>query len=190
MTFQPPIHHLPLLATALLLAACSGAPEGGNNVTANKAAAVNPSAVAILKDATGKDIGEAQFTEENGGISVAVSASGLTPGVHGTHIHMTGKCDGPDFKSAGGHWNPTSHQHGFENPQGSHKGDLPNMTVAADGIGTVQFTIPGAAIQGGENALLDTDGAAIVIHAGPDDMKSDPAGNSGDRVACGIILGG
>jgi len=190
MTCQPPIHRLPFLVPALLLAACSGSPEGGTNVATNKVAAVSPSAVAIVKDATGKSIGEAQFTEENGGIAVAVSASGLTPGVHGTHIHMTGKCDGPDFTTAGGHWNPTSHQHGFENPQGSHKGDLPNMEVAADGIGTVRFSIPGATIKDGEGALLDADGAAIVIHAGPDDMKSDPAGNSGDRVACGIILGG
>ncbi|MGE4429151.1 MAG: superoxide dismutase family protein [Sphingobium sp.] len=190
MSLFPQSARLPLVAMIMVLGACSEAPK--ENVpanTANEAAAAPAPALAVLKDASGKDVGTAQFVEEDGGVSVEVSAVGITPGVHGTHVHMVGKCDAPDFKTAEGHWNPTGHQHGLENPQGSHKGDLPNMDVAADGTGTVRFMIPGAVLSGGENALLDSDGAALVIHAGPDDMKSDPAGNSGDRVACGVILG-
>jgi len=183
---------LPFLIPIAVLGACSGPSKEEANEVGNKAGAVaapEPAAVAVLKDATGKEVGEAQFTQDQNGISVEVSAAGLTPGLHGTHVHMTGKCDGPDFKSAGGHWNPTSHQHGLENPQGSHKGDLPNMNVSADGTGSVHFSIPGGVLKGAEGVLLDADGAAIVIHAGPDDMKTDPAGNSGDRIACGVILG-
>lgn len=191
MSLFPQAARLPLVATILILGACSEAPKDTAPAeTINEAAASPAPALAILKDASGKEVGTAQFVEQDGGVSVEVSASGLTPGLHGTHVHMTGTCDAPAFTTAGGHWNPTEHQHGLENPQGAHKGDLPNMDVAADGTGTVRFVIPGAVLSGAENALLDSDGAALVIHAGPDDMKSDPAGNSGDRVACGVILGG
>ncbi|OYW86138.1 MAG: hypothetical protein B7Z20_07875 [Sphingobium sp. 32-64-5] len=187
---MPHIVRLPLVAVMLMAGACSEAPkETAPAQTGNEAAAAPASALTVLKDASGKEVGTAQFVQQDGGVSVDVAAAGLTPGLHGTHVHMTGKCDGPDFKTAGGHWNPTEHQHGLENPQGSHKGDLPNMDVAADGTGAVRFVIPGAVLTGGANALLDSDGAALVVHAGPDDMKTDPAGNSGDRVACGVILG-
>ncbi len=191
MSSQPLLVRLSLLAATAMLGACSGALQGEAGTDANKdAAAAGPVAIALLKDASGRDVGKGQFAQQEGGIAVQVWAVGLTPGMHGTHIHMTGKCDGPDFKTAGGHWNPTTHQHGLENPQGSHKGDLPNMNIAADGTGTVRFFVPTAMVQGGEGSLLDADGAAIVIHAGPDDMKTDPAGNSGDRIACGVISGG
>ncbi len=186
------IRCLSLLIPVAVLTACSGSSKVGVNAVGSEVGpgiATEPRAVAIVKDAAGRDVGEARFNQDQNGISVEVSATGLTPGLHGTHIHMVGKCEAPDFKSAGGHWNPTAHQHGLENPQGAHKGDLPNMNVGADGRGSLRFLIPGGVLQGADGALFDIDGAAIVIHAGPDDMKTDPAGNSGDRIACGVILG-
>jgi Cu-Zn family superoxide dismutase len=107
----------------------------------------------------------------------------LPVGPHAVHIHTTGKCDGPGFESAGPHWNPESKQHGTENPQGPHKGDLPNMTVAVNGTGSIMYTVPNATLAG----LLDADGAAFMVHADADDNVSDPAGNAGGRIACGVI---
>lgn len=139
-----------------------------------------------LVDAQGASKGSVEIMEK-GGLEVTVKASGLTPGVHGVHIHTVGACTAPDFASAGGHWNPTAKHHGMENPDGAHMGDLPNITIGADGTGTLNFTVPGGSLSGGDTPLLDADGAAIVVHAGPDDMKTDPSGNSGGRVACGVI---
>jgi Cu-Zn family superoxide dismutase len=96
---------------------------------------------------------------------------------------MTGKCDPPDFASAGGHWNPTGHQHGMKNPAGPHAGDMPNLDVGSDGRGHLVFTLPGGTYEG----LMDEDGAAIVVHAKPDDLTTDPSGNSGGRIACGVF---
>lgn len=140
-------------------------------------------ATAMLKTATGIDAGRATATEVAGGIRYTLDVKGLPAGMHGAHIHTTGRCDGPDFTTAGGHWNPTTMKHGSMNPQGPHEGDLPNLTIGSDGRGTLGVTVPGATMQG----LLDADGAAIVVHAGPDDLMSDPAGNSGGRIACGVF---
>lgn len=188
-----------VMSGALALAACgsygddesngSFANDAGTNMTAvNGAAAAPGGAVAVLANAEAEPVGEARFIQEDGAIRVELTASGLAPGKHGAHVHMTGRCDPPDFKSAGGHWNPTDKQHGLENPQGAHQGDLPNLDIGPDGTGKLSYTIEGATMEGGDNPLLDTDGAAMVIHAGPDDMKSDPAGNSGGRIACGVIV--
>ncbi|WP_165322114.1 superoxide dismutase family protein [Rhizorhabdus phycosphaerae] len=144
-------------------------------------------AQANLVDAAGKPIGKATLMQHGDAIMVQVKASGLTPGVHAVHIHTTGTCTAPDFASAGGHWNPAKHQHGRDNPAGAHMGDMPNMTVAADGTGTLSTTVSGAMLSGGENPLLDADGAAIVIHAAADDYKTDPTGNAGGRLACGVV---
>lgn len=141
----------------------------------------------MLADAQGAAKGSVELAESAGSLNVTVKASGLTPGLHGVHLHTVGQCAAPDFASAGGHWNPTAKHHGAENPDGAHMGDLPNMTVGADGTGTLSFTVPGASLTGGDHPLLDADGAALVVHAGPDDMKTDPAGNSGGRVACGVV---
>ena len=145
-------------------------------------------AEAVLKDASGATVGHATARQQGGDLLVTVTASNQTPGAHGAHIHMTGDCTPPGFTTAGGHWNPTGTHHGLSNPQGPHKGDLPNLDVGSDGQGTLSFSVPGASIEGGANALLDADGAAFVIHGGPDDMMSDPAGNSGPRVACGVFV--
>jgi len=121
---------------------------------------------------------------------VRVAATGLPPGPHGAHLHAVGRCDPPDFSSAGPHWNPTNRQHGTDNPAGPHMGDMPNLTAAQDGSGTIDFTVRGATMQGGQQALLDADGAALVIHADADDYRTDPSGNSGGRIACAVIGAG
>jgi Cu-Zn family superoxide dismutase len=112
----------------------------------------------------------------------------MAPGAYGVHLHAVGRCDPPGFTSAGPHCNPTGHQHGKDNPQGMHKGDLPNLLVGTDGRGTFEYTVPGATLLGrGAGALLDADGAAIVVHAQADDYRTDPSGNSGARIACGTL---
>lgn len=138
---------------------------------------------AMLRTATGAEAGRATATEVAGGVRFTIDAKGLPAGTHGAHIHTTGACDAPGFTTAGGHWNPTGAKHGAMNPQGPHEGDLPNLVIGSDGRGTLGATIPAATMAG----LMDTDGAAIVIHAGPDDLMTDPAGNSGGRIACGVF---
>lgn len=136
----------------------------------------------------GSPHGEAMVMQGKDGLHVTVKAEGLTPGQHAVHIHTTGTCTPPDFTSAGGHWNPTGHQHGKDNPRGMHMGDMPNMLVGADGRGEMKYVIPGGMISDGATPLLDADGAALVIHAQADDNKTDPAGNAGGRVACGVLM--
>ena len=115
---------------------------------------------------------------------IAVDLTGLPAGEHGIHVHATGQCDAPAFTTAGGHFNPDSMQHGFENPQGPHHGDLRNVTVGDDGTAQQELTAPAGTTLA---ALLDADGAALVVHATADDYRTDPSGNSGDRIACGVI---
>ena len=140
-------------------------------------------AQADLRTADGQDVGKAVAEEVDGAIRVMVETHGLPKGAHGTHIHTVGKCDGPDFASAGGHWNPTAHQHGKENPMGPHAGDMPNLQTGEDGTDRTIFTLPGGTFQG----LMDEDGAALVVHANADDYKTDPSGNSGGQIACGVF---
>jgi Cu-Zn family superoxide dismutase len=171
---------LSLLVPAMLMAGCATA-------SAKSAA---PHAMASLLAADGTPRGSVMVHETKAGLEVSVKAVGVAPGVHAVHIHTTGVCTAPDFTSAGGHWNPTGKHHGSENPQGMHMGDMPNMTVGADGKGSLKYTIAGGKLTDGATPLLDADGAAAVIHAGPDDLKSDPAGNAGGRVACGVLSTG
>jgi Cu-Zn family superoxide dismutase len=146
-----------------------------------------PSATATLRDAQGKTVGTATITPGDGGVKIVVSVSGAAPGLHGFHVHAVGKCEGPDFKSAGVYFNPASKEHGLENPKGSHAGDMPNLEVGADGTGKAEFVARGAALEPGPGSLFPEGGTAVVLHAAPDDMKSDPAGNAGARIACGVI---
>jgi Cu-Zn family superoxide dismutase len=151
------------------------------------AMAADKPVTAMLSDAQGKQIGQATFIQQGGGVKMTVIANGLTPGLHGIHLHAVGQCKGPDFASAGGHWNPMHKMHGTQSPQGPHMGDLPNITVGPEGKGRLETTIAGATLDSGPMGLLDSDGTALVIHAGPDDNKTDPSGNSGGRVACGVV---
>lgn len=141
-----------------------------------------------LKDKDGKTVGRADFREVSDGVVVRVEVQGLRPGLHGVHVHSVGKCEGPAFASAGGHFNPTQRKHGFKSPDGAHAGDLPNMLVAKDGVGRFEALTDSMSLKAGPKSLLDNDGSALVIHAGADDYATDPAGNSGDRIACGVIV--
>lgn len=168
---------IPVLAL-LPLAACH---EGGTSV--GTPLPHGRIATAALVTAAGRPAGKATVTEVAGGLRVTLDARGLPPGTHGAHLHTVGRCDPPDFASAGGHWNPAGTKHGSLNPQGPHAGDLPNLIVGPDGRGALAVNLAGATLDG----LLDADGAAMVVHAGPDDLLTDPAGNSGARLACGVL---
>lgn len=142
-----------------------------------------PGAVAVLMAADGKPAGTAAIVETTSGLRLTVAAQGLTTGLHGIHVHTVGLCEAPKFASAGGHWNPATRKHGLESPEGHHAGDMPNLEVAANGRGALTTVLAGATLAG----LVEGDGSALVIHAGPDDQKTDPTGNSGDRAACGVF---
>ena len=176
------IHHsLPLLlALALALAGCSDEGQSPGDVSGNVARAE-------LVGADATPYGEVIIAQGDGMLLVNINASGMSPGPHGVHIHEVGKCEGPDFKSAGGHWNPAGKQHGFDNPQGAHMGDFFNLDIGADGSGSLEATSGGASLSAGDNRLMDDDGAAFMVHEGPDDLKSDPSGESGGRLACGVF---
>ena len=144
-------------------------------------------ASAEIRDAGGRLVANASAAVAGDRLRVRVEAAGLAPGTYAAHIHMTGRCDPPGFDSAGAHWNPTGRQHGSQNPQGQHLGDLPNLLVGTNGEGSFELGISGGELSGGQRALLDADGAALVIHAAPDDYRTDPSGNSGARIACGVF---
>ncbi|MCW1429143.1 superoxide dismutase family protein [Novosphingobium sp. JCM 18896] len=146
-------------------------------------------ASATLRAADGTPRGKAWIANRNGHWDLKVEAIGVAPGAHGVHLHTVGKCDAPDFTSAGGHLNPHGKMHGTANPQGPHLGDLPNLIAGTDGKGTLTAGLTGSAAELNA-ALFDADGTAVVIHAGPDDNRTDPSGNSGGRVACGVLTRG
>jgi len=176
---------------------------------AAQAAGDGAKAHAAIKDAQGKKVGDATLTQMAHGVVIVAELSGLPPGQHGMHIHAIGKCEPPAFTSAGGHFNPTGHKHGYNAEAGPHMGDMPNLIVASDGKATVDVYVadlslgdsgvasgtstPEKAAGGAQTAssaahnVFDRGGAALVIHAKVDDYASDPAGNSGDRIACGVI---
>ena len=147
---------------------------------------ISVQARATLNDLTGNRVGTVDFTDTPGGLLVTGTVSGLGLGAHGVHLHAVGKCE-PPFTTAGGHFNPTSAKHGFRNPDGHHMGDMPNIVTPAAGQLGFQFVVAGVRLNG-NGGLLDADGAAIVIHATADDYMTDPSGNSGSRLACGVIV--
>lgn len=136
-----------------------------------------------LVNSAGQVIGSVRAWQTSGGISFHVEATGLPHGIHGIHVHPIGRCDPPDFGSAGTHWNPGNRQHGLNNPLGPHAGDLPNVTVAANGVLSETVILPHASMA----QLLDADGASILIHSNADDYVSQPSGNSGAKIACAVI---
>ena len=145
-------------------------------------------AKAALVNAKGERVGTAEFKEVTDGVQVSLEISKLPPGRHAFHIHSVGKCDDPDFKTAGPHFNPYNKKHGRENLEGPHAGDLPDIQVGPDGTGSLQTVVEDVTLYGeGEDSLFHPGGTSVVVHASPDDNKTDPAGNAGERIACGAI---
>lgn len=173
-----------ILAGAAAAGACTDAAREDPMVQAPAGPAV---AQADVRDARGASVARASLSQVGDALRVRIEASGLAPGIYGAHVHSVGRCDAPAFESAGPHWNPSARQHGRDNPNGQHLGDLPNLLVGTDRRGSFEFTIPGAQLAGGPRMLMDGDGAALVLHARPDDYRTDPSGNSGTRIACGVL---
>lgn len=157
--------------------------------TAAVARAEHGTAKAIVHDASGKMVGQATFKSgSDGTVHMDLTVTGLPEGTHAAHIHEAGKCEAPDFKSAGGHFNPGGKHHGHKNPQGWHAGDLPNVIVGKDGKGRLRWGTKDVTLAAGaDHSVFHAGGTSVVIHALPDDELSDPAGNAGGRIACGVI---
>ena len=175
------------LVVVAVIAGCSAKADKAGDSAAPAATAdtSKPADVTVaMKDSTGKDLGNLTLSDTPAGIMVMGNLTGLPAGEHAIHLHMTGACT-PNFEAAGGHWNPTNKEHGKDNPKGPHAGDTPNITVGADGSVSVMVTSPAGTLRGAD-ALLDADGAAVVIHAKADDYKSQPAGAAGTKIACGV----
>jgi Cu-Zn family superoxide dismutase len=167
-----------LLAVFMAIALATGVYAQSDNVV---------HASAILKDTNGTEVGQARFTEDdNGLVRIEVYVKGISPGSHGIHIHEAGNCS-PPFASAGSHYNPLGKHHGLKNPEGAHAGDLPEILVNETGEGYLSTTTGRVTLSPGPTTIFDSDGSALVIHARPDDQMTDPAGNSGERIACGVI---
>ena len=170
-----------VLAAALLLSLAACSREGEMRAGGGAVPSIN------LVDAVGASIGSVSVREDAGALAITVDASGMAPGTHGIHLHETGRCEGPKFATAGGHWNPAMKKHGRDNPEGAHLGDLANLEVGAAGKAAASFSVAGAMLASGALMLADGDGTALVIHAKADDYKTDPSGASGDRIACAVL---
>jgi Cu-Zn family superoxide dismutase len=171
-----------LLAALTLATACSHGGTGGPNP--------KPFASGTFRNAAGERVGLATLTDSSGTVRLGLSASQLSPGPHGLHFHAQGTCTPPDFASAGPHFNPDGRKHGRLNPEGPHLGDLPNLIVGSDGSADTSFTVAHDLAEPGARSLRQPGGTALVIHANADDERTDPSGNSGDRVACAVIEAG
>jgi Cu-Zn family superoxide dismutase len=172
--------------TAALLTAQEGARPQPSSQPSQPAGSMM-AATASLVDASGRNIGGAHLRETPHGVLIKLELKNATPGLHGLHIHETGRCERPSFASAGGHFNPTGRKHGFLNPDGPHAGDLPNIEVPSTTNLSIEYLAPGVTLKPGSRSLLDVDGSAVLIHSAQDDYRTDPSGEAGDRLACGVI---
>ena len=190
-------------AGALALAACAREEEApaandaanaalansaaGNDMMAGGGGAGSAAQNFNFAGGDGAALGSVSVSEGAGGLAMTINATGMPVGTHGLHLHEKGQCDGPKFESAGAHWNPAAKQHGRDNPQGAHLGDLANIEVGADGTATSTLGAPGVMLASGANMIADADGTSLVVHAKADDYKTDPSGDSGDRIACAVL---
>lgn len=142
---------------------------------------------AVLRDGEGAEVGRAALHETAHGVLLHVRLEKAASGTHAFHIHERGRCEPPSFTSAGGHFNPTGREHGIASAGGPHAGDLPNVFVPPSGQLQFEFVANGVTLADGDGSLFDADGSALVLHAGPDDYETDPSGNAGDRIACGVV---
>jgi Cu-Zn family superoxide dismutase len=171
----------------LALAAPSAAADPTRAASGSEQSGAATSVPVQLHNAEKQPVGEAVLRQTPNGVLISVKLRDMPPGEHGFHIHETGKCE-PPFESAGGHFNPTRKEHGFENVKGAHAGDLPNVVVPAGGALEMEVLAHEVTLEAGKtSSLLDGDGAALIVHSGPDDYRTNPAGDSGARIACGVI---
>ncbi len=178
----------PLAILAVLATACgTGAQRPGPVQTPYAESPTAVKAQAGIKDAKGNTVGFAELIEVRAGIQLTLKVIGLPPGKHGVHVHAVGKCDPPDFMTAGAHYNPDTKKHGALSPEGPHAGDFPNLEVGGDGKGELIAFNPRLSLTPGAPLSILTNPTSIVIHEKEDDEKTDPSGNSGNRIACGVI---
>jgi len=175
-----------LLTLAIGVCALAGAGAAGQQPTATTGTHA-AMALAVLHDAQGRSVGEARLQQTPHGVLLRLDLKHATPGIHALHFHEVGRCDRPTFESAGAHFNPGGHQHGLLNPHGFHAGDLPNLDIPSTQQLSVEYLVADVTLTPGPQSLLDANGSALVMHAGKDDHASDPAGQSGDRMACGQV---
>jgi len=173
--------------SAVLLSGCGLFGKGNQEATVPVVAQEALQAHATMIDTEGKEVGEVKFSEGQEGVLISLNLNNVPDGQHGIHIHTVGKCEPPTFESAGAHFNPTNKKHGIDNPEGPHLGDLPNVNPE-NGMVVSEFVAKNVTLEKGmANSLFDEDGSAIVLHEKADDYQTDPSGNSGARIACGVI---
>src|SRR5882762_7293173 len=162
--------------------------EGSLVISCAFSAAAQKATVKVdLSDGQGKSVGTAELSPAGQGVSISLNLMNLPAGEHAIHVHSVAKCEGPAFTTAGGHLNPDNKHHGMQNPDGPHAGDMPNFTVAANGKSKATVIAPGVTMGDDNHSIFTNGGTALMIHEKADDMKSDPAGNAGARIACGVI---
>lgn len=180
--------HLACLLSIFAVAACS--PDKGEQSVDEPSATLQPASVELV-GVDGKALGTVGIAQDGNGTTLDLRVTGgLEEGMHGVHLHETGQCDLPDFSTAGGHWNPEGKEHGRDNPDGAHVGDLANLAIDGEGRGRSTILVENVLLEGGLYPMSDEDGTALVVHAGPDDYVTNPSGDSGARVACAVLTNG